>query len=171
MDIPTNTSIQHAVELLAPGGTLITVDELAGGSSAIMLTFDVRTKEGTTRRLVFRQHDMTSFKGSRPHLAAQEFALLETLEQIGLPVPKPLFHYCSGSVQPYLITEWINGSTKVSESERPAALQQMADLLVRVHGLDPLTVSTLNLPRIEDPWTTLPSYLPRTQIYFFQNER
>lgn len=154
-------AIEHAVSALEPGGALVEERRLTGGVSADVFGLCIATPAGGIRRVVFRQHRPAGFKGQTALVTAKEHALLTALHAEGFAVPEPfLVSAAGGGIDPYLVTEWVDGSTVVATHELPAALEQMAQFLVRLHSWDAGTTTTAALDHIEDPVAGLPALLP-----------
>lgn len=161
MDV--RASIEHAIAALEPGGELVEDRVLTGGVSANVVGLRIATSTGATRRVVFRQHRSAGFKGQTGGVAAKEYALLAALHAEGLAVPEPfLLDDTSSEIDPYLITEWVDGSTDVATHELPAALEQMAQFLVGLHSWNVGTETATVLDHIEDPVAALGDLLPQT---------
>lgn len=154
-------AIEAAVADLEPGGRITDVCELAGGTSTYVCRADLASPTNERRRLVFRQHRSAHVEGHRRGVAAVEFGVLKALREHGLEVPEPLYLNDSGDLtDPFLITEWIEGSTEVSERQLPSALGQMAYFLARLHDLEPQELGVRDLGQLEDPSSALARYLP-----------
>jgi aminoglycoside phosphotransferase (APT) family kinase protein len=110
--------------------------------------------------VVFRRHPADGFKGHGHAVAAKEFALLGALHAHGLPVAAPCTYASDAPGGPYLVTEWVPGTTDVGADQLPTALDQMADFLVRLHRLDPFDGTFPALDTIEDPAAAIVPYLP-----------
>lgn len=68
---------------------------------------------------------------------------------------------CDG---PWLVSEWVEGTTEVAEPDVNDALLQMADYLARLHQIDPSRLSAPGIAEIEDPVEALPTYLLDDEI-------
>ena len=124
--------------------------------------FEIVTPAGDERRVVFRQHRSNAFKDHDAGVAAKEYGVLKALHRSGLAVPEP-FGCDEGEVDgPYLVMEWIDGSTELAAGELPGALDQMARFLVAVHGLDARSLDVPYLAPIEDPVEGVIAHLPPT---------
>lgn len=144
-----------------PDVTSIQVEPLHGGSSALVACLVLESASGCQRRVVFRQHTDRAVKDHAGVVAAKEFHLTRELAAAGLEVARPLaLHGERTSDGPWLVTEWIEGSTSVDSANIDAALSQMAQFLERLHSVDLETVSVPGLTQIEDPVKALPRYLP-----------
>ena len=162
--VDVRAGIEHAVAALEPGGQLVEARELTGGVSANVFGLCIATPAGTTRRVVFRQHRSADFKGHAGGVTAKEFAVLAALHEKGFAVPEPYLLDDSGMVTaPYLVTEWIDGSTDVAADDLPGALEQMAQFLARLHSSEVDTPAPSGLEPIEDPRSAVVPFLPPTE--------
>lgn len=153
--------IAEAVGALEPGGQLVGVFELTGGVSANVVGLEIATPTGGQRRVVFRQHRSSGVKHHDRTVTRTEHDVLAALHRHGLAVPEPYLCDDSGtSTAPYLVIEWVDGSTDPGPDALPAALDQMAEFLARLHLLDPSTIEVPGLAPIEDPVTVIGAYLP-----------
>ncbi|MEO1062933.1 MAG: aminoglycoside phosphotransferase family protein [Actinomycetota bacterium] len=159
----TGAELERAVAAIEPGGRLVEVRELTGGVSATVLALDVESPSGSTRRVVFRQHGGREFKGEASEAAIKEHGLLAALHRLGHAVPAPHHLDASGATtDPYLVVEWIDGSTEVSADDLPDALDQMARFLVGLHRVDAGSVRVPGLTEVEDPTDAIVPFVPPT---------
>lgn len=154
------TSIAHQV---FPGSSFLGHWPLTGGVSANMYAVELEQPSGEHRCIVIRQHGAATWKSLDKDVTSNEFELLRVLFDEGLEVPEPLYLDRTGSIlpSPYLVTEYIDGTTSVPHEVLDKCLQQMALFLSRLHGLDPASISIPDLPTIEDPVTGALEYLPK----------
>lgn len=150
------------VDLLEPGGRLDGARRLRGGVSAEVFALDILTLSGTRRRIVLRRHRSDGVKGHSRRIVLKEHALLAALRDAGMRVPEPYLHDVSDPDGPYLVAEWIDGSTDVDVADLPTALDQMARFLVGLHALDLSAVALPGLDLIEDPGLAIEPHLPST---------
>ena len=157
-----HAQLAEVVRNLVPEGELVRWQPLAGGVSATVLALELRTTDGGPRHLVLRQHGSTDWKELEDDVTAAEFGVLSALHRVGFPVPKPLHLDGSGAVlpSPFFVMERVVGTTAVPESRRLDAVVRMAEVLARLHGLDPSTLSLPSLPPRVDPIPELLRYLP-----------
>ena len=162
VDVPSG--VEQAVAALEPGGRLVGVRALTGGVSANVFGLEIATAGGADRRVVFRQH-RAEFKQHARTVTAKEHAVLAALHREGLAVPEPYLYDDTGaSTAPYLLMEWVDGSTDVATADLPRALDQMARFLVGLHALEPGSLPLAVLEPIEDPRLAVVPYLPATDI-------
>lgn len=142
------------------GGRLLRQWTLEGGVSAQVCALELAMPDGTTDRVVVRQHGAATWKPLEEGVTATEHALLELLADAGLPVPRPRLLDLSGTVlpAPYLVLPFVAGATK---PRTPAiAVEHMAGFLARLHGLDlALLPIPPALPRRASPMPELLDYL------------
>jgi aminoglycoside phosphotransferase (APT) family kinase protein len=161
--VDVGAAIEHAVAQLEPGGELVGLRELTGGVSADVFGLEIATSAGGTRRVVYRRHRADSFKQRVQSVTAKEHGLLAALHGAGLAVPEPYLYDDSDAViGPYMVIEWIDGSTIVEAHDVSRALDQMAQFLVGLHSLDLPSLQLPQLESIEDPLTAIVAYLPPT---------
>lgn len=117
--------------------------------------------DGTTDRVVVRQHGAATWKPLEEGVTSTEYALLEVLADAGLPVPRPRLLDLSGTVlpAPYLVLPFVDGTTE-PRMPSSAAVERMAGFLARLHELDvasrPIPPT---LPRRANPMPELLEYL------------
>lgn len=159
----TKDHFSAIADQVSPGSVVLRQWPLKGGVSANMYAIELEQRSGENRCVVIRQHRAATWKSLDDNVTANEFDLLRVLYDQGLKVPEPLHLDCSGSIlaSPYLVTEYINGTTSVPPEALDNHLQQMADFLRRLHGLDPGLMPLPNLPTIEDPAKGALQYLPK----------
>ena len=157
------SAIDQAVVELEPGGRLVRMSALTGGVSADVFGLEIATTGGGTRRVVFRRHRAVDFKEHGPTVAAKEYRLLTALHRLGLAVPEPYLHADAGA-GPYLVMEWVDGSTELPGDELPGALDQMARFLVELHAVDVRSLALPEVEPIEDPLVAVRSCLPSTDV-------
>lgn len=152
--------MQLAAEAVMPNVVSVTAVPLKGGSSAHVAALLLESPVGEQRRVVFRQHSNDSFKEHANNVAAKEFRLTRWLADEGLAVARPLaLHNSDVSDGPWLVSEWVEGTTYVAVEDVDAALVQMADYLARLHRVDPAALDAPGITDIEDPIESLPRYL------------
>ena len=90
--------------------------------------------------------------------------MLAALHQRGFAVPEPYRYDDSSAVTaPYLLIDWIDGSTELAADDLPGGLDQMARFLVGLHSLDPESLQLPEVDPIEDPCRAVIPYLPSTE--------
>jgi aminoglycoside phosphotransferase (APT) family kinase protein len=155
--------LEQAAAQLEPQGRLVAVHELTGGVSAEVVGLEIATGDGGHRRAVYRRHRTSDVKQHEESVAAKEHRLLAALRALGLPVPEPYLRADAGDGgSPYLLMEWVEGSTDVPAADLSSALDQMVTFLVALHAIVPSSLALPPLPVLEDPIASLPPLLPAT---------
>ncbi|MEL6510438.1 MAG: phosphotransferase [Pseudomonadota bacterium] len=145
------------VEQAFPGATVISAELLTGGVSAQVYRLDLRHLDGSKGRVVLR----TLGDAYTRHNAELEFALLNSLYRLGLPVPKPLFvdATCKWLDRPNLFMSFVDGTTEPPETGMDRYIDEMAENLALVHRTE---VGVLpELPKRLDPLEELFDFLPK----------
>lgn len=121
---------------------LISVTPLLGGVSAHTSLVEFESSRGQQRgqqrgsqKVVVRRHGIVDLNRN-PHIAADEFSLLQTLHGHGLPVPAPLYLERSSKLfgAPVLVSKYIEGSTEFQPSNLLTFITQFAAMLARIHA-------------------------------------
>lgn len=138
---------------VVPGGAPGRRWRLEGGVSARVEALEVKAPDGGVRRVVLRCP-----RGGLSH----EHALLDALRPRGIPVPALCFADPTGQLlgSPGFVMEMVDGETTLAPARLPEALEQMADVLARVHALDLGDFAHVPLPQREDPVEGALTYLP-----------
>ena len=136
---------------LVPGGQLLAVRPLGGGSSAQVTALDLRQPDGAPLTLVVRQHGAAD-RAANPQIAAAEFGLLQYLHVQGLPVPPPyaLVKRLDLTAVPAVVTRFLAGAPALGplSVERAAALvAPLAAVLAQIHQVDGEATALARLPR------------------------
>lgn len=139
-----------------PGNQLVSHQRLTGGVSADVFRLDIQHPEAGASSIVLRMHGATH----DGHSAALEHQLLSALHDAGVKVPAPLGFDAAGSdlSDPYLIIEYIEGSSEIPADRRNDAIERMAAELAGIHSqsFDALPV----LPVRVDPRPEVFDFLP-----------
>ncbi|MGI8968148.1 MAG: phosphotransferase family protein [Chloroflexota bacterium] len=139
---------EHLVHKLEPHGTLLRTWELNGGVSAQVTTLEIERPDGRTKKMVVRRHGAVD-RTHNPHIAADEFKLLRIVRSAGLAAPEPYFLDQSGEVfsTPYVVIEFIEGSTEISPADVRDSILQMATYLAKIHRVDGSLLDLTFLPK------------------------
>jgi len=146
------------VEQAFPGATVVSAELLTGGVSAQVYRLDLQHLEGSRGRVVLR---ILGDAYTR-HNAELEFALLDSLFRVGLPVPEPLFvdTTCKWLDRPNLIMSFVDGTTEPPETGMDRYIDEMAEKLALVHRTE---VDVLpELPKRLNPLEELFDFLPKS---------
>ncbi len=130
----SDANFARLVRKIEPQSRLIGAWVLTGGVSAQVTALEIERPDGSTRKLVVRQHGPRDL-AFNSNIAADEYKLLQWLEAAGLPVPAPIFLDSSGEIfsTPVVIAEFIDGSTDFAPASLIDALEQMAAALAQIH--------------------------------------
>lgn len=155
--MPLLKNADRVLEPVLPGATLNGVARLTGGVSADVYRLDLRLADESPYRAVLRVHGETHC-GHGAHL---EFQLLEALFRSGLPVPRPLgFGGDSERLgHPYVLIDFVEGSSEIGAQNLETCIGKMADMLVAVHRTR--TADLPSLPLRIDPLPELFEFLGR----------
>ena len=126
-----------------PGARVSALRPLAGGASRESWAFDLAHADGRVEHLVLRRDPAgRTIQGSR----REEFLILRAAAVAGVPVPK--VHFCEDDAavlgSPFFVMDFVAGETLarrlLRDAEyapaRAALPEQLAEALVRIHGMD-----------------------------------
>jgi len=144
-------TFQRIAQRVDPTCKLIRAWLLVGGVSASVTALEIMRQDGSTQKLLLRRHGAADL-GQNPHIAADEFELLEVLHAAGLAVPAPIYLDESNELftTPYLVIEYIEGETPAPENLAGDMSVQLATQLASIHAVDLVAYDLSFLPRIED---------------------
>jgi aminoglycoside phosphotransferase (APT) family kinase protein len=127
-------AVVHAIN---PNYELISTKELSGGVSATTTALEVSQSNGENKKLLVRQHGERDLKNNY-NIARDEFNLLKTLHEMGLPVQEPYFLDTSKKIfsQPYIVIEYVDGKTDFKPKELATYLSKLALNLAKIHKVD-----------------------------------
>jgi aminoglycoside phosphotransferase (APT) family kinase protein len=133
-----------------PQSTLRRAWPLLGGVSARVTAVELARADGRTQKVVVRQHGAVDLQHN-PHIAADEFTLLQRLHAAGLPVPAPVYLAPAGDLfpTPALVVEYIAGAPDFAPAALPEFLRQFATELTRIHQIDGAAQELSFLPRMD----------------------
>ena len=133
-----------------PQGKLLRTWELQGGVSAQMTVLEIERPDGQTQKMIVRQHGEADLKFN-PHIAADEFKLLQQLRTVGLVTPTPYLLDQSSEIfsTPYLVIEYIEGKTEFAPANLPDLILQFTTQLSSIHKVDCLKLDLSFLPAQE----------------------
>lgn len=153
--------MRKAAGSLMPDVANVHSEPLTGGSSAFVTRLTLESARGELRHVVFRQHADRVAKEHDSLVASKEFHVTRRLAEIGFEVAEPLALHDDGTANgPWLVTEWIEGSTAVGSADLDSSLTQMADFLARLHAVDPDGLRVPGLHVIENPVEVLRDVVP-----------
>jgi aminoglycoside phosphotransferase (APT) family kinase protein len=130
---------RELAQRIDPGSVLRRTWPLAGGVSAQVTVMELERPDGQTTRLTVRRHGETDLRHN-PHIARDEFRLLEIARAHCLAVPEPcLFdESCELFPSPFIVIAYIEGTTDVAPHESDDYVEQIAAELVRIHQVPAL---------------------------------
>ena len=142
---------ERVVRQIDPHYRLVRSWELEGGVSARVTALEVENSDGRTTKLIVRRHGERDFMRN-PHVAADEFRLLNLLQSAGVAVPMPYHLDESGEIfpTPYLVIEYIEGETEAFPSLVAEHVCQLATQLVKIHGVTTSNTDLSFLPPADD---------------------
>lgn len=136
--------IRRIIREMNPCWRLQKTTPLRGRASAL----HVNTGAGPHRRLILLTHSQRD-RERNPHIARDEFRLLEILRDAGLPVADAL-HLSEAHQPPFLITSFATGSNSFGDKSLPAFCRALADILHTIHSTDLGKCDLSFLPDIHD---------------------
>lgn len=115
--------------------------------------------------MVVRQHGEVDSK-QNPHVASNEFRLLQLLKSSGLPAPKPYYLDESNEIlpKPYVVIEFIEGSSGIGyvPSNLANMMSQLAECLSNIHRIDCSKLDVSFLPKQRDVYGKMLTERPVT---------
>ncbi len=139
-----------------PGADLVAMTRLTGGVSADVHRLDLKLADGHSTSVVLRAHG-TAHSG---HSADTEYRLLNALHHSNLPVPEALFvdSSCTLLNVPFLLIEYINGTSEIPAGQENQYIDLMAATLAHIHTQHTTALPTL--PTRNNPLPEVFDYLP-----------
>lgn len=132
-----NQKFEQLVQKFSPQSNLLRAWELKGGISAQVTALELQQPDGQLQKMVVRRHGPVDLKNN-PHIAADEFKLLQILQSGELAAPQPYYLDQSGEIfaTPYLVMEFIEGETDFAPANLDDFIRQLAAHLASIHKLD-----------------------------------
>src|SRR5216684_2037158 len=87
----------QVVQKIDPQSKLLRTWELKGGITAQVTALEIERANGDTKKMIVRRHGEVDLKHD-PHIAADEFKLLQLLHSVGLATPRPYHLDQSGEI-------------------------------------------------------------------------
>jgi aminoglycoside phosphotransferase (APT) family kinase protein len=145
-----NNKFEQVIQKIDPQSNLLRTWELKGGVSAQMMALEIERPGSHTKKMVVRQHGGGDLK-QNPHIAADEFKLLQLLRSAGLAVPEPYYldQSCEIFSTPYIIIEYIEGKPEFAPSDVTGFISQLTTHLSRIHQVDCSKLDVSFLPQQE----------------------
>lgn len=152
-----DSNIHQLIEHHVPNAKLNVIERMTGGVSAEVYRLDLLLTDGSKVQVVLRCHGATHFG----HSAELEFKLLEALYAAGVSVPKPLCFDASCTLleHPFLIIDFVEGSSAINQSKVEPCIDLMVEKLILVHEVQTETMPSL--PLRVDPVPELLKFLPQ----------
>ncbi|HUP27603.1 MAG TPA: phosphotransferase [Chloroflexia bacterium] len=143
--------LERLAQEIIPESKLLRAWPLKGGVSAQVTALEVREPDGSTTRLVVREHGNAD-RARNPNIAADEFKLLKMLKSAGLPVPEPLYLGAAGEISesPFIVVAFIDSDTASAPTDQDALTREVAAQLARIHAVDISTLDPSFLPEQEE---------------------
>src|SRR5690625_2783868 len=116
---------------------ILDVKALLGGVSSYMYQVDVKNKRQETEQYVLRQIRDKAWLGQEKNLLDYERSALRIANKLAISTPRFIAYDVQGKICPYpsLLMSKLEGIPKHLKSGLENGLFQMAQLLVKVHGL------------------------------------
>ena len=146
----------NIIARLLPDAEVIHMARLTGGVSADVHRLDLELSDGSTTNLVLRAHGAYH----SGHSAELEYQLLQLLCKNGLPVPEPMLLDVSGNLltDPFIVYEFIEGTSEISSAQVGHCIDLMANLLAQIHAFPVTELPTL--PKRTNPLPEVFDYRP-----------
>ncbi len=147
-DSKADNTFEMIVQTFESQSKLLRTWELKGGVSAEVTAIEIERPDGFTQKMIVRQHGEVDLKHN-PHIAEDEFRLLQLLHSVGLVVPEPYYLDQSGEIfpTPYVVIEYIEGETIFGPHDIADFIPQLAAQLYRIHEVDCSNLDVSFLPR------------------------
>jgi prepilin-type processing-associated H-X9-DG protein len=150
---------RQLVRRFDPEATLLRTWPLKGGVSAQVTGLEIKRADGRPSKLIVRRHGNVDLSHN-PHIARDEFRLLQIAQSHGLAAPRP--HYVDESCDlfptPVLVIDYVDGETEFAPSDLSGYLSRMATQLARIHGV-PDSPDLTFLPRQDKGFGERPDVL------------
>jgi aminoglycoside phosphotransferase (APT) family kinase protein len=135
-DSGQDDAFRRLVQRIDPHATLLRAWSITGGVSAQVTGLEIERADGQRLKLIVRRHGNVDLTRN-PHIARDEFRLLEIAHAHGLAVPRPYYvdEACDVIPTPVLVVEYIDGETEFAPADLAGYLTQMATELAKIHGV------------------------------------
>lgn len=152
---PTPESLRWVESVIGPGAHVTSVRRLRGGVSSAVHALTVK-QGGQTSRLVLRRFVRADWVAREPDIARREAAALRLLARSNVPAPRLIAVDEDNSTAgvPSVLMTRLPGRTVLASSDVDSWLQQMTDMLPRIHAARPTAA--------ELPWRYEPYNDPAT---------
>jgi aminoglycoside phosphotransferase (APT) family kinase protein len=142
---------EQVVRRIDPTCKLLRSWPLIGGVSAQVIGLEIKRADGHIQKMILRRHGAIDLQHN-PHIAADEFALLQILRSSALPTPVPFHLDTSRTIfpTPYLVIEFVDGASDFAPANVSDFIRQMAAVLARIHWIQGQSLAISFLPRLVD---------------------
>jgi len=127
----------QVVQRMDPHAKLLRAWPLTGGVSAQVTALEIERADDQAQKLILRRHGAVDLS-QNPHIAADEFKLLQLVRGAGVAAPTPYHLDASGEIfpTPYLVIEHVEGQTEFAPADMADGVRQLAAHLVTIHRVD-----------------------------------
>lgn len=149
------------VQKIDPQSKLLRAWELKGGVSAQVIALEIERPDGQTQKMIVRRHGAVDLQ-QNPHIAADEFKLLQITRSAGLATPAPYYVDQSEDISPtpYVVIEYIEGKTEFALDYVADFIPQLATHLAQIHAVDCSNLDLSFLPKQEQRYARKISQRP-----------
>jgi len=151
--VPSKARLGAIIAAALPDAELVRHKPLEGGVSADVTMLELAFADGTRRKCVLREQGERH--GGNP--AQLEFETLKALHALGLPVPRPRSFGEGGPGLPFVLIDYVEGTTHIPKAETQTRIATMADQLAAFHAAS--TGTFPDLPLRTDPQPELLDFL------------
>ncbi len=143
-----DSTFEQVVHRIDPQSKLVRTRKLTGGVSAQVTALEIEHADGQTQKMIVRQHGEVDLKHN-PHIAADEFKLLNILHSAGLATPVPYDVDESSMIlaTPYIVVEYIEGTSEFKPTDLRGFIHQLARHLANIHTMNLTNVDLSFLPQ------------------------
>jgi len=160
--------LEQLVHRMDPLNQLLRSWPLKGEVSAQVTAIEIVRPDGETKRMIVRQHGDRDLQAN-PHIAADEFKLLQILQSAGVAAPSPVYLDDSGQIfpTPILVMEYIEGETEFTPAQFERVhladfILQFTRELVKIHQAHRSNLDLSFLPQQEKGFGERPETLDET---------
>lgn len=151
---------EQVVQKVAPQSKLLRAWPLKGGVSAQVTVLELQQPDGPSQKMIVRRHGERD-RQRNSQIAADEFKLLQILQAIGLAAPRPYYVDQSGEIfpTPYIVIEYIAGTTEFADTQRADCIRSLAAYLAKLHQVDGSKLDLAFLPQLTNGFGERPAKL------------
>lgn len=165
LDNDRYAKVAQVAQRFAPHSRLLRTWRLTGGVSAQVTALELALPDGQTQKLIIRCHGERD-RQLNPQIATDEYRLLKSLQAAGIAVPAPYALDISGDIFPipYIVVEYVEGTTEFAPVNMAGYLQQAAVHLASIHQLDWVRLDLSFLPNSAPSLDELPQRAHKTPM-------